>query len=927
VSTDAVQPSSLRALFERARELRGAARVDFLARHDAAVAAQIERLLHADAAAGDPFDDDAVDRLVREVGVEGAVVAHAPGQRIGAWELVALLGEGGSSTVFRAVRDNEGVRQEAALKLLHRGVHSPEARRQFRRERQALAQLRHPGIAHLIEGGVTDTGLAYIAIELVEGEAVTAFACRHALDLRARLALFLDICRAVEAAHRALIVHRDIKPSNVLVAADGRARLLDFGIAKLLDAEDETRTLLPAFTPAYAAPEQRLGGAITTATDVFALGVLLGELVTGERLGDGSRRTPSTRIAAAGIDPARLPAPAPALRRALRGDLDNIVMRAIEPDPERRYASATAFADDVAAFLDGRPVAAHPPSRRYRARKFVQRHRAAVIASGAFVIALAAMLGVTLYQQHALRQESQRSAAMRDFMVAAFREAEPATPRDGPPRITEVVAEAIARARTDASMNPGVRTELLGELGAVLREQGQLDAARDALQWNYDAARGEFGDDDALTGAAGLELLLALGLRNDLVPARALADTLLAHARDERPALRARMLVGSAMLATKQRDFGRALSEGREAVALARAQDGRELLGETLSGLASTQYGAGDLAGALASSREYLALRIAQLGERHARVATAHANLSRVYRRIGDLSAAQQHIDAALAIHRATLSPDDWRLANDHNALMALRREQRDFPAALAEARESLRIDRLAWGDANPNTLNDLHNVGQFCLLLDDAQGAVSALRESMQGYAARYGAAHALAAGTRASYGVALAAAGDAVAGEAEVRAALKALEGAAKPDAAEIAAALEKLARLQLDGNKAAMAMTTLDRLDAALAQHPPDDADWQGRAAALRGRALLQLGRHAEARVQLVLARTQLDRSKHPDAVLLVEVPLLQARTARALGDPVEAGTQAQLGAARLAGLRSPPRRLLQLGAAVRAALAQP
>jgi serine/threonine-protein kinase len=912
--------SSLRELFEQARELQGAARADFLARHcaDEALVARIERLLHADAAVGEPFAQVPVERLVRDIAGEDATVLHSPGQRVGPWELIALLGEGGSSTVFRAARDTGGVRQEAALKLLHRGVYSPEAQRQFRRERQALAQLRHSGIARLIEGGVTDTGLAYIAIELVEGEAITAFARRHALDLRARLALFLDVCRAVEAAHRALIVHRDIKPSNVLVAADGRARLLDFGIAKLLDAEDDTRTLLPAFTPAYAAPEQRDGGTITTATDVFALGVLLGELVTGERPGGGGR-TSSVRVADA-TGPGR----PPALRRALRGDLDNIVMKAIEADPERRYVSATAFADDIAAFLDGRPVAAHPPSRRYRASKFIRRHRAAIIASGAFVIALAAMLGVTLRQQHALLQESQRSAAMRAFMVTAFREAEPGSPRDGAPRITEVVAQAIARARADTSMNGGVRTELLGELGAVLREQGQVDEARDALQWNYDTALHEFGDDDALTGAAGLELLLTQAVRNELVPARALADRLLAHAHEDRPVLRARTLVASALLATKKRDFARALSEGNAALALARAQGDRELLGEALSGLASTQYGAGDLAGALASGREFLALRIAELGQRHARVATAHANLSRVYRKSGDLAAAQQHIDAALAIHRATLSPDDWRLANDHNALMALRKEQGDFPAALAEARESLRIDRLAWGDSNPYTLNDLHNVGQFSLLLDDAATAVTALREAMQGYTARYGAAHAFAAGSRANYGVALAAAGDSAAGEAELRAALKSLQDTAKPDSAEIAATLEKLALLQLDAKHAGAAMTTLDRLDATVAHLPRDEASRDGRPAALRGRALLRLGRPEAARTQLARAHEQLERSAHADPLLRVEVSLLQAQAALALGDVAAARAPADAAHGRLAALPFQPRRMRELDATVREAL---
>jgi len=352
---------TLRELFEAAAALPVPARAGFLDEHcrDAAVRARVERMLIADVK-GDVLFTGGARAAVAALGDADIAGALPPGTRIGPFELVALLGEGGSSTVFHARREFEGVQQQVALKVLRRGLYAPEAQRQFRRERQALAQLRHPGIARLIEGGVTVDGVAYIALDLIDGKPIVEYVRELRLDMPRRLALFLQVCQAVEAAHRALIVHRDLKPSNVLVTGDGQVKLLDFGIAKLLDSDDETRTGMVAFTPAYAAPEQRSGGLITTATDVYALGILLGELVTGQRLTGGGGRTPSSQVTG-DEGPGVLPAPAPITRKALRGDLDNIVLKAIAPEPERRYASASALADDIERMLDGRPVAAHPP--------------------------------------------------------------------------------------------------------------------------------------------------------------------------------------------------------------------------------------------------------------------------------------------------------------------------------------------------------------------------------------------------------------------------------------------------------------------------------------------------------------------------------------------------------------------------------------
>jgi len=548
--------ATLRELFESAVELGADARASFLDEHcpTPALRAQVERLLVADAVADRLFAGGA-QAAAAAIGDLGDEPVLPPGTVIGPFELVAVLGEGGSSTVFRARRETAGVYQEVALKVLRHGLYSPDAQRQFRRERQALAQLRHPGIARLIEGGVTTDGTAYIALDLVEGKPIVEYARERALDLRTRLALFLQVCRAVEAAHRALIVHRDLKPSNVFVTDDGQVKLLDFGIAKLLENEDDTRTEAAAFTPAYAAPEQRNGGLITTATDVYALGILLGELVTGQRLPAQSGRTPSSQITgeeAAGV----LPASPAITRRALRGDLDNIVLKAIETEPERRYASAGALADDVARMLEGRPVAAHPPSRVYRIGKFVQRHRGAVAATALCVLTLLGAFGVAVWEAKIAREaergavrDAARANATKDFLVRVFRASDPRIAQDKPrgqitaKELLDLNAPHIAE---EFAGDADTQIELLGVAASIYRELDEPARYDDLHQQQTQLARNVYGETHPAIIAGLLEDVDHANERNDYSRANGLlkqTDALIARAGMDDSALRARWYV------------------------------------------------------------------------------------------------------------------------------------------------------------------------------------------------------------------------------------------------------------------------------------------------------------------------------------------------------------------------------------------------
>ncbi len=521
----------LRELFEAAADLQPAARMGYLDAHcPAPLRAKLEAMLRADADTGEPVSPRRLGELAGEIG-DAVATAPPTGSRIGPFEILGLLGEGGYSTVLHACRVVAGATQEVALKLLHRSLHSPEARQQFRREQRALLALHHPNIARMIEGGVTDDGRPYIALELVRGSDIVEHARRHKLDLRARLGLFVVACRAVDAAHRALIVHRDLKPSNVLVDDEGEVKRLDFGIAKVLEGDDEDqRTVVPAFTPAYAAPEQRFGGAITTATDVYALGVLLGELVTGQRLNNGSGRTPSSQVEDA-TAPERLPAPPRETRRLLRGDLDAIVLKAIDPDPARRYASAGAFADDIGRLLAGQPVAAHAPTRWYRARKFVARHKGGVAGTLVFVLAILAALGIALWQAQVARQQARRAAEVQAFVEQLFDPLDKGSSTATAPTLAELLQHGRDRIDQRYPDDPGVRADLLAmfaRIGDALGEtHDNLALAEAAARANQRA----YGDRDSHTIGAREIYARVLRKVGDYAAARTELDGLRASLR------------------------------------------------------------------------------------------------------------------------------------------------------------------------------------------------------------------------------------------------------------------------------------------------------------------------------------------------------------------------------------------------------------
>ena len=421
----ASRPSSAPEVFGEALELDPEARVAYLDRAcvgDPALRAEMESLLAAHAAGAPAFFGRPL-----HISSTGGVVSElfggvATGTRIGPYRVVKLVASGGMGAVYLAERTDGEFNMRVAIKLVHPALWGTDALQRFRMERQVLADLEHPGIARLVDGGSTDGDLPYLAMEYVEGVRIDHYCDEHRLDIRARLALFLEVCGAVQYAHQNLVIHRDLKPSNVLVDGSGRVKLLDFGIAKVLGGEgameggDVTMTHHP-LTPRYASPEQVLGRRLTTATDVYSLGVVLYELITGDlpydldAMGSDGIVKPITRDEPTA--PSRRVAD-PQVARRVQGDLDTILLKTLQKDPARRYVTVDDFAADIRRHLDGLTVRARPDTLAYRVSKFIARHKAWVGGTVAAVVLIIAALGITFAAYR------QATAARREIEWQAY---------------------------------------------------------------------------------------------------------------------------------------------------------------------------------------------------------------------------------------------------------------------------------------------------------------------------------------------------------------------------------------------------------------------------------------------------------------------------------------------------------------------------
>ncbi|MBX5484545.1 MAG: serine/threonine protein kinase [Myxococcaceae bacterium] len=458
-----------------------AARLSRLREEDTALYAEIVALLEADSREG--LLEKTVLSLLAAPEPSGEIPS-----RIGPWRITGVAGRGGMGAVYFGERDDGQFQQRAAIKLIRVGMDTPELRARFLRERQILAALEHPHIATLLDGGVTDTGAPYFAMQRVEGAPIDDWCDAKHATVRERVALFLQVCAAVQHAHQNLIVHRDLKPSNILVDAEGQAKLLDFGIARLLEAGPEMTYERP-HTPEYAAPEQIAGGAITTATDVYGLGVVLYQLICGrppreadEPLPRAVAQAPAETVRARGV------ASTKQLLREVRGDLSAIAHKCLQKEPARRYASVGALAQDLRAWLERRPVAARRQTRGYVVTRFIARNRFAVAAAAAVLVAIAGGVTGVLWQAEKARAAAAEAQAQLDYLRGLLEVLAPSTAEARELDRSRLIAEAARRARAELTGRPaslaGVELALAQVAHAVgdYRQAEQLADSAHALR-------------------------------------------------------------------------------------------------------------------------------------------------------------------------------------------------------------------------------------------------------------------------------------------------------------------------------------------------------------------------------------------------------------------------------------------------------------
>ena len=793
------------------------------------------------------------DVAAGESGSHDPAVASLEGQRLGPYRILRKLGSGGMGDVYLAERADEEYQQQVAIKLVRSGVFSRQVQGRLRMERQILATLQHPNIARLLDGGRAPDGTPYLVMEYIDGEPIDAYCDRRRLAPEERLALVRTVCSAVHYAHQNLIVHRDLKPNNILITPQGVPKLLDFGIAKLLDARQSAATLAVThaeyrvMTPAHASPEQVRGDVITTASDIYVLGVLLYELLCGRRpfqlLGSSllemeriiceqEAPTPSEMVARTArespellndIVAARSTTPA-RLRRFLRGEVDSIIGMAMRKDAERRYSSAEQLAADLDRHLGGKPVLASKDTWLYRTRKFVGRHKLAVAASTAAVVTLAAFATITFiqaqriaYERDIATAERTRAEQVSSFLVELFELSDPSRSRGNLVTARELLDIGARRVSLGLADQPETRATLLGTIGTVYQSLGLYSDAVALLE-------------------EGLKSQIAIhGPRH---PAVAVALRALGDAFCDRGEL--------------------AQCEARLTAALDMQ---RELLGPTSLEIAPTLMSQGSLAQLRGDSAaaERLFDQSLQIYRQHGQERTTGA--TSVMNELANLYSISGRYERAATLYRAALDIDRQALGNDHphvghhlHNLAVTLQAQGKLEEAAPLYEESMQILQRVLGEKHPQTLDAAANYGRFLHRRGELARAEEMLSKVVELDRQARGPRHAFVGHDLVNLGMVRLDLQQHAQAEQDFRAALDIYAEALPADHPYVVSALSGLGRCMLEQNRLAEAEQTLRRAKEVAAKSVPIDSPQLAAANSSLGRVLMAQ-RHMEEAAKLL------------------------------------------------------------------------
>ena len=754
---DAARWERIQALFHEVGDLARPAQRAFLEAEcpeDPALMEEVLALLEEDARSDSQLDRDAA--YVAGQVLEERIPPALLDQQFGPYRVTQLLGQGGMGVVYLAEREDLG--SVAAIKILRDAWLSPDRRERFASEQRTLAQLNHPAIARLYDADTLPDGTPWFVMEYVEGVPLTTFCEEHGSSIPERLGLFRAVCEAVEHAHRHLIVHRDLKPSNILVKPDGSVKLLDFGIAKQLDSlegpVDRTRTGMRLMTPAYAAPEQILGEPVGMHTDIYTLGVVLYELLTGRLPFDLANRTPSDAETVI-VEQRRVRPSAAAKERSVSrqawADLDVLCLTAMHIEPQRRYRTVEALIRDIDHYLAGEPLEARPDTFGYRLGKYVRRNwRPVSAATASFIVVVSLVLFYTLRlatARNAAVAEAARTQRIQHFMLNLFQGGEEAVGPADSLRVVTLVDRGVRDAQS-LDGEPAVQAELYETLGSIYQKLGKLDRADSLLRSALDRRRTLFGSDHPEVAKS----LVALGrLRLDQAEyqeaERLVREGLAMSQRHRRPGdpaiASATVALGQVLEESGKYDEGiNVLEQAVRLRGMAPAQPTTELAA-SMRELANTHYYAGHLAVADSLDRLVLALTRKLNGERHPLVAEDLINLGAVQQEWGHYQEAERYYREALDITQAFYGPSHYKTAAGLTVLGRALIFQKGYDDAMPLFQRALVIRERVFGKVHPQVASTLNEMAGIALARDKFGEAEALSSRVLAIYRTVYGSKH----------------------------------------------------------------------------------------------------------------------------------------------------------------------------------------